>query len=393
MKVLLSAFQCDINGISEAYLGAKWYDEMSKLCDVTVLTGDKYPTSSIKPSSIWEPKNNFLKKTNSAVKFDYFFFNLLANFKIKNQIKDYDVLHHISPVAPRYPVSVSKFSSKFILGPIAGGLRVPPSFAKEVEGSEEFFFKLRRFDDWRFKFDKPLINTYERADKIIIAGDYVKLRLPGRFHSKCIQMLDVGIDTHLYDYSPRKIDTLDLQLIYVGRVVPYKGLIYLLKAIVNLPSHIKKFIKLDIAGNKDNNNYEKVCRKFVLDNKIDNIVKFHGFIAKSKVQELYEKAHVFCFPSLAEAGGTVVLEAMAKGLPVLAVDYGGPSQSVDKSSGILVSPDSVEQLIEDFSSHITYFYNNRLVIKELGEGARKRAELYFDWKVRSKKMMEIYSSV
>jgi glycosyltransferase involved in cell wall biosynthesis len=391
MKVLLSAFQCDQNGVSEAYLGYRWYDGMKKYCDITLLTGSKGNNSSaISPSGQWHFKNKYLNKINSAVKLDYFWFDRKSFSELEKDVSEYDILHHVSPVAPRYPVSISKFSKRFILGPVAGGLRVPDKFIHEVEGSEDFFVKLRKFDKFRFKYDKLLISTYERADNILISGEYLLDVLPEKYHSKCIKMMDVGIDTNQYKFTTRDLEASCLRLLYVGRVVPYKGLIYLLRAISYLPENIRKNLRLDIAGNQGASEYENECRRFVVSNNLEQNIKFHGFIPKISVEFLYEKAHVFCFPSLAEAGGTVVLEAMAKGLPVLSVNYGGPSESVDGTSGILVEPLSPEQLVEGFRFNIEHLFHDRACIERLGYGARIRAETHFDWKIRCEKMMDIY---
>jgi glycosyltransferase involved in cell wall biosynthesis len=264
MKVLLSAFQCNESGVSESYLGYRWFSGLSKLCDLTLVTGDEIASDNvITPYKHWDTRFGLIAKVNAAVKFDYFLYNYFSGKTLRDQVANFNVVHHVSPVAPRYPVSIAKYSQKFILGPVAGGLRVPKFFQKEVEGSEEIFFQLRKLDNFRLRKSKSLIETYNRADKIVIAGDYLKELLPEKYHHKCVKMLDVGIDTSQYKFVNRIQGVDSFNLLYVGRVVPYKGLIYLLKAIAALPHQVRNFVKLDIAGNQSNNEYELLCKKFI----------------------------------------------------------------------------------------------------------------------------------
>lgn len=393
MKVLLNAFQYNINGLSEAYLAAKWQRSLSPHCYVDVISSDiDDGTVTYQPAKRWNLKRGLFHRINAAVKFDYFYFDYKSCRELREVVGSYDLLHHVSPVAPRYPVSLSKYAKNFILGPVAGGLRVPVAFREEVEGSEELFFKMRSIDSLRFKYDKSLRSTYERASKILVAGQYLEAVLPECYHHKFESFLDVGVDVNTFDFVKRMRGGNKLQLIYVGRVVPYKGLIYLLKALAYLPEKIKKDIELVVAGDRGETQYEKDCYTFVEKNKLKDVVSFKGFVTKDVVNSLYDNAHIFCFPSLAEAGGTVVVEALSKGLPVIAANIGGPSESVNDSCGYLVDASNPKALIDSLVNAIESFYYDSELISQLSQGARKRAENVYDWDVRGRRMAEIYES-
>ena len=166
--------------------------------------------------------------------FDYFRFNHQNKRQFKNTIAEYDLVHHVVPVAPRYPNALGCMAKKFILGPTGGGLRAPESFRSEVEGHEEWFYKLRVLDRARFDFDPLLRRTFNAADLILMVGSYMYDRkLPERYHEKCKVMLEVGIDAREYQATrPLSTDNNEpLKLLYAGRIVPYKGLIYALRAL------------------------------------------------------------------------------------------------------------------------------------------------------------------
>lgn len=392
MKVLLNAFQYDIDGVSESFLAAKWHQCLAKHCNIDVVSSNvDHDLIKFNPSNRWLFSNELLNRVNSAVKFDYFYFNYKSERLLRERIKDYDVFHHVSPVAPRYPVSLGQYANKFILGPIAGGLRAPESFRSEVEGSEEFFLKARNVDSLRFKADPTLRKTYESATKILVAGQYLESVIPARFHHKFKSFLDVGVDVNEFSFIQRTRGEGKLKLIYVGRVVPYKGLIYLLKALAALPQNIHRNIELVVVGDRAQTTYELDCYKFVEENYLHNVVTFKGYVSKAIVNKLYDKSHIFCFPSLAEAGGTVVVEALSKGLPVIAANVGGPAESVNETCGYLVETYNPICFVEALKDAIEKFYYDATLISVLSKGARERAEKLYDWDARGKLMANIYA--
>lgn len=394
MKILLSAFKMDQHGVSESYLAYKWYEYLSKKFTLNVITSSPSDEIGVFCEELsYSFKNKLLNKANSAVKFDYFIFNRSISKKFESLAKESDILHHVSPVAPRYPVSLSKFSNRFVLGPIGGGLRVPVDFRKEVEGSEEWFYKLRNLDKIRFSLDRELKETYERADVILCAGEYMREILPYRYSHKLTEFLDVGVDVVDYKYFQRSYNGELLKLLYVGRVVPYKGLMFLLKAISGLSQFEKKSILLTIVGFKGESKYEKECLSYIKNNGLFNQVEIVGYIPKSEALSYYESADVFCFPSLAEAGGTVVLEAMASGLPVLAAKVGGPVTSITSDSGILVDCAFKEQFVDGLRLAISSILNGNICLSSLSYHARKRVEERFTWEARLEQISKIYESI
>jgi glycosyltransferase involved in cell wall biosynthesis len=66
-------------------------------------------------------------------------------------------------------------------------------------------------------------------------------------------------------------------------------------------------------------------------------VRLLGVLARPELMSFYGQADLFVFPSLHDSGGSVVLEALSRGLPVVCLDLGGPQNYVDEDSGIVVS--------------------------------------------------------
>jgi len=65
-------------------------------------------------------------------------------------------------------------------------------------------------------------------------------------------------------------------------------------------------------------------------------VDFIPWLPQQKLFDLYASHDLFVFPSLHDSGGTVVAEALSRGMPVVCLDLGGPRQIVTPASGIVV---------------------------------------------------------
>ncbi|MCS7009141.1 MAG: glycosyltransferase, partial [Chthoniobacterales bacterium] len=118
---------------------------------------------------------------------------------------------------------------------------------------------------------------------------------------------------------------------YAGRLVPYKGLWLVLKAIGQSP--LLRKCKLRLAG--DGPEMSKL-QKLAAELGISSALQWLGQVSQDELSLEMRKAQCFVFASLREFGGAVVLEAMACGLPCIVVNYGGPAELVDPDCGILL---------------------------------------------------------
>lgn len=78
---------------------------------------------------------------------------------------------------------------------------------------------------------------------------------------------------------------------------------------------------------------------------LTEVVRFTGCAEKKAVFGFLEEADAFVFPSRFESFGVAVIEAMARGLPVIATQCGGPEFTVTEEQGILIDPENEEMLI------------------------------------------------
>jgi len=101
-------------------------------------------------------------------------------------------------------------------------------------------------------------------------------------------------------------------------------------------------------------------------------ITFQVDLSTEELERLYDRASALIFPSLNEDWGIVPLEAMAFGKPVLAVNRGGPTESVvDGETGFLLDPTP-----EAFAAKMTWLVEHPEETGRMGAAAATRAKQY-----------------
>ena len=148
------------------------------------------------------------------------------------------------------------------------------------------------------------------------------------FDGESFVIVHYGIEP---DGSPQPYRDDQPRLLCVGRLIPIKGHIVLLRAFAaarrRLPS-----LTLDIAGRGP---LEPALRALANELEIDDAVRFLGQVAP--IQGAIEQSAVVVVPSMGEGFGMVALEAMERARPVIAAGIGGLGELVENGvTGLLV---------------------------------------------------------
>jgi glycosyltransferase involved in cell wall biosynthesis len=150
----------------------------------------------------------------------------------------------------------------------------------------------------------------------------------------------------------------------VGRLIPIKGHIVLLRALAEARRHVPG-LSLDIAGRGP---LEPALRALAKELEVDDAVRFLGYV--SPVQRAIEDSAIVVVPSMGEGFGMVALEAMERARPVLAAEIGGLGELVeDGVTGLLVPPGEAQPLADA----IVRLASNLEGAAQMGEAGRRRA--------------------
>ncbi len=157
-----------------------------------------------------------------------------------------------------------------------------------------------------------------------------------------------------------------LHLIFVGNIIPRKGLHTLLAALALLPSDAWK---LSIVGSTSvDDAYVGRVRKQISGSMAPRIT-WHGRLADEALWKRMAGADVLVVPSSYEGFGIVYLEGMAFGLPAIATTAGAAREVItDGVNGFLIAPDEVRQLAQ----RVVLLQTNRQILSRMSVAAMTR---------------------
>ena len=177
----------------------------------------------------------------------------------------------------------------------------------------------------------------------------------------------------------------DLPLIlFLGNLVPIKGVEFLLDALANL-REFKPVLAL--AGDGE---LSGALRARARNLGIEDCCRFPGTVSHSTVAIWLSAADCMVLPSLSEGMPTAVAEAMLCRVPVVATSVGGTPEIVEhKKTGLLVPPRNSQAL----TNAIAQLLNDPEAAAAMAAEAHARASKTLTWDVNARAMLHIYRSV
>ncbi len=213
-----------------------------------------------------------------------------------------------------------------------------------------------------------------------------------------INVLPMGVDTEYFSKThdvaslKRKFKIEGPVILFVGRLIDWKGTAYLIKA---MPETLQRFptAKALIIGSGPQKN-ELVGLAETL--AIQEHVIFIDEVPQEELVAFYSMADIFVLPSIVnengetEGLGVVMLEAMACELPVIASNVGGiPDIIRNGETGLLVRPKDPQEI----SQKIITILTDEKLRRALIENGRDVIDATFSWEVVSNNFMNLYRDV
>ncbi len=165
-----------------------------------------------------------------------------------------------------------------------------------------------------------------------------------------------------------------LRVIFVGNLIPRKGLHTLLEALARMPSGQAV---LDVVGREDADPaYAQRMRALVKRLGVEYQVRFHGYQDDDGLAALLRQAHVLAVPSAYEGFGIVYLEGMAFGLPALAGNRGAAHEIITPGeNGDLLPPHDAVAL----AALLTRLHADRDLLTRMAFAAQDRFRRHPTW--------------
>jgi glycosyltransferase involved in cell wall biosynthesis len=173
-----------------------------------------------------------------------------------------------------------------------------------------------------------------------------------------------------------------LCVLFVGRLIPRKGLSFLIEAAKHIVKEFKETIFV-IVGDGPLKNH---LRAYLEEINLSGNFVFLGDVNENVLPALYNCADVFALPSIQEGQGIALLEAQATAKPVVAFDVGGVSEAmVDKETGLLVKPNSRE-----LADAILKLLSSWSLREKMGVKGREFVSNNFSWDICAQRMLQVY---
>ncbi len=165
-----------------------------------------------------------------------------------------------------------------------------------------------------------------------------------------------------------------LRVLYVGNLIPRKGLHHLIAALSRLPP---SDWQLNVVGDDTvDGGYSAGLRRQIAAGRLEANIRLRGRVSDRELAQEYRAAHVLAVPSSYEGFGIVYLEAMAFGLPALAGIHGAGSEIVRPDvNGFLVEPTDAHGI----AGHLSALAGDRQRLAVLGRNARHRFASHPRW--------------
>ena len=173
-----------------------------------------------------------------------------------------------------------------------------------------------------------------------------------------------------------------------GRMIYRKGLDFLFDALMRIPQETRYQVRVVGAGPE----LEHLRKRRKEDLNLSEHVHCMGSIPYMEMEKEYAGADVFIMPSIRETTGTVLLEAMSKGIPVITINKFGGATLFDENTGWLYGGNSKEEYIENLKKAILECIAYPDEVTRRGKNARKKAEKY-TWQKKNEKYQAIYEEL
>lgn len=390
-KLLMVAYACNPEGIGEYWLGWGWAEQAAKRYEVHLITPPDSRAAVEQHARRCGIQPHFVSPPESAGRWmkllrgrsEYLRMNLwqrrVAEYaaELHRQV-GFFLVHQTTFHSFRVPFRSAQLGIPSVWGPIAGGEEIPPGFHRFL-GSANFSERVRQFANRPWLLLPAIRQSLRQASLVFVSNRTSLNFLPARFREKYVVLPPNALrpeDEKLVVRPARKPGSEPFHILYAGWCVATRAVPLVFEAIVH--SGLKDF-RFSVLGEGPALPFwkQEAARLGLVDR-----VQFTGKVPYAEAQRYYQEADVLVFPALRDSGGSALLEAMARGLPLICLDWGGPGEMVDEHSGIKIPVTNPAETVRAFGAALVRLQSDLPLRAALVSAARQRAEQKFRWEAK-----------
>ena len=236
-------------------------------------------------------------------------------------------------------------------------------------------FIIRQFLKRIFKWDCPFI----------VLSNKEKEQIQKEYHTENISVLPNCVDLSVAESYTKVIVSHHLDILYLGRIEPNKGMDFLYDALEQWKKESDDFT-LHFAGiEQGNNGYIEKYQQLLGERFV-----YEGIVAGEEKAELFKKCQIFILPSLYEGLPMSLLESMSFGLVPIVTDVGSIGEYVkNQENGLLIKASDTDSII----NALRCLSQDGSLLLRLSETAQQTILTHFSPQEYVSKLNQIYSQL
>ncbi|MEL7038363.1 MAG: glycosyltransferase family 4 protein [Cyanobacteria bacterium J06592_8] len=346
---------------------------------------------------------------------------------LDNRLKVLRVLDRYKIINPKRPIFASKFYNLGHIRDISQDLKQQHCHLIHLHNYSQFVPIVKQQNpkskvvlhlhcEWLTQLDRnPIAKRLSQTDLVLGCSEYITQKIRDRFpeYANRCQTVFNGVDTDYFSPAVQS-DALNKpkkQLLYVGRVSPEKGVHVLISAF-NIVAAKDPEVQLKIVGPEAvpgqellvrlsdepqvlalkrfySGSYLQQLKAAILPEFKDRVV-FTGGVPHLKLPEIYQESDILINPSLSEAFGMSLVEAMATETPVIGARVGGMQDVISEGkTGLFFESNQPAELADA----ILKLLNDEPLRQSMGKVGRERVLEYFSWEKVAQSLEKHYQSI
>jgi glycosyltransferase involved in cell wall biosynthesis len=404
-KILLSAYACEPGKGSEPGVGWQWACGLADKVELTVVTRRNNREAIEKKLQTFP-----VDSPVHSVKFCYYDIGGLVAFlkskkllptymyyilwqagiarRMRREIDHFDIVHHLTFCTPLCP-GFWPNDAKRVIGPV--GAPIVNSNYLSIFGYGSAVQFLRGFVLRHLVWLPWLKKSFMTAHAVVPANSETKNLLENQGVSCHEVMLDTGVATSSSLVEMEQKTNNVCRFLCVGLLSRRKGVEFIIRAFAKflLAQNDREQFSLTLLGDGPD---ARRLHGIAASCGVDKHIVFKGAVPQSEVVSYFMSSDVFVFSSVRDTSGSVNLEAMSCGLPILCLSHQGVADITDDSCAVRISPASIEQTVDALAHGMSLLASDPALRTRLGANARLRAMNGFSWEEKFTRMVEIYHS-
>ena len=424
-KIFVSAYACEPGLGSEIGVGWHWVLELSKYCEVWVLTRESNRGTIVPWIEQHKEYENIhfvyfdlpqwarrWKRGMRGVRLYYMLWQWLSNGVVKRTMQEngIEVYHLLTYGNAMWPASRYGMKQRFVWGPVSAGVSLPRYLTKHFSLKSRMKEAAQRAMKWLLPLNMGFRTRCRCADVILCKTDETIECVPRKWRYKCVQMTDVAVelrDAEIY-MLPKRYDEAKVNYVMAGTLVGWRTVDVLLESWKLCQQTIDNSqqstvnrqqttvdcrlstvdYRLTIVGNgPERGRLEGLIRELG----IEDSVRLVGQVDMETYYSYIAQADAVVNSCFREGAVTVSFDAMAMGKPLICFDTGGYTHYFEPEySRVIKGVKSREEAVERLAQAMVELADKELCAKMGAEAKRRSEELSWEKKIKGLQSM-VYS--